>query len=36
LGTAGIDLPMENYVTGLSDFSDAMSGFVDERKAVDF
>lgn len=35
LGTLGIGLPTANHVTGLSNFSDEMSGFVEDRKAVE-
>lgn len=36
MGTANIDLPMANHVTSLSGFSDRMSGFEKEGKAVEF
>lgn len=35
LGTLGIGLPTANHMTGLSDFSHGMSGFVEDRKAVE-
>lgn len=35
LGTLDIGLPTANHMTGLSDFSHGMSGFVEDRKAVE-